>query len=194
MSDRKATSKVVDEIIRFVAVSGTLAVGMAIPNALIGLEKPLNVLLNTLDKRERERELRRIISNMKSSGYLVSGSYDHGLQLTDKARKRLEKIEFDSLAIAPSESWDGFWRIVLYDIPEAKKHARNALNTALRRIGCFQLQRSVWITPFPCRREVEIICVHFDVADFVTYFEARNLDNEKTMTAYFKRKYPATHF
>ena len=194
MSDRTATSKIVDEIIRFVAVSGTLAAGMAIPNLLIALEKPLNGLLNTLDKRDQDREVRRIISNMKSNGYLVSGSYDHGLQLTEKARERLGKIQFENLAIVPAETWDGFWRIILYDIPESKKHSRDALNSTLRRIGCFQLQRSVWITPFSCRGEIEIVCSHLDVADFVTYFEARNLDNERTMVRHFKKKYPDTCF
>lgn len=194
MSDRTATSKIVDEIIRFVAVSGTLAAGMAIPNLLIALEKPLNGLLNTLDKRDQDREVRRIISNMKSNGYLVSGSYDHGLQLTEKARERLGKIQFENLAIVPAETWDGFWRIILYDIPESKKHSRDALNSTLRRIGCFQLQRSVWITPFSCRGEIEIVCSHLDVADFVTYFEARNLDNERTMVRHFKKKYPDTSF
>lgn len=194
MSKRETTSKIVDEVIRFAAVAGVVTTGMAIPNAMIALEKPLNALLGSLDKRDHERELRRIVSNMKSQGYLVAGSYDHGLQLTDKARQRLAKIQFDDLRIEPVASWDGFWRIILYDIPEHKKGSRNALNGTLRRLGCFQLQRSVWITPFPCRKELEIVCAEYDVDEFVTYFEARNLDNEKTMINYFKRKYPGVVF
>lgn len=194
MSQRETTVKVIDEIIRFMAFSGVVAAGLALPNVLIAFNKPLGTLLGKLDERDRERELRRVISNMKSQGYLVDGSYEHGLQLTDKARTRLQKVLFNELTVVATEQWDHFWRIILYDIPESKKYARNALNSHLRAIGCFQLQRSVWITPFPCRDVVVAITANYDVDTYVTYFEAKNLDNERTMISYFKKKYPATHF
>ena len=194
MSDRMTTSKIVDELIRFTAVSATATAGLIVPNALVGLEKPLNVLLRHLDAREKERELRRVISNMKSQGYLVSGEYDYGLQLTEKARKRLQRILIDDLQIMPLTKWDHHWRIILYDIPEDMKYARDNLKSSLRSIGCFQLQRSVWITPFPCRDVVNTVAAQFRVDRYVTYFEAVQLDNERTMVAHFKKKYPSTNF
>ena len=193
MADRETTAKVVDEVIVFVATSAAMATAMVLPNILIGLDKPLKLLYQKMDKRDRDREARRIVYNMKAQGYLI-GSYSHGLQLTDKARRRLERIALDNLQIEPTRVWDRIWRITLYDIPEDYKSARNALHDRLRAVGCFQLQRSVWITPFPCRDIVETISSQYGVDEYVTYFEATHLDNEAVMLRLFAKKYPATKF
>lgn len=193
MTNREDTAKLVDEIILFAATSAAIASAVVAPNILIALDKPLKKLYKKLDARERAREAKRIVYNMRLQGYLV-GSYEHGLQLTDKARRRLERIELDRLTVEAQRHWDHWWRIVLYDIPEGKKVARNALHDKLRRIGCIQLQRSVWITPFPCREAVEALSSQYEVDAYVTYFEAKQLDNEPAMLQLFRKKYPQTKF
>lgn len=170
-----------------------VASAFVLPNILIALDKPLRKLYETLDERERQRKLQEAVYYMKSRGYLA-GDYEHGLQLTDKARKRLAKAELNNLIVPSVPIWDHFWRIVLYDIPETSKSLRNAFHAQLRSIGCFQLQRSVWITPFPCRDIVAALATQYDLDTFVTYFEARNLDNEQAMLQYFRKKYPETKF
>lgn len=170
-----------------------MASGVLLPNLLVGLDKPLRSFWRNMDKRERERELQRIIYNLKAQGYLA-GEYEHGLQLTAKAHTRLAKIDEETLAITPQDRWDRRWRIVIYDIPEKHKTARNLINLKLRSLGCFQLQKSTWITPFPCRDVIETLCAHYDVDRYVTYFEAVGLDNAAPLLRRFHKKYPDTHF
>lgn len=45
--------------------------------------------------------------------------------------------------------WDGNWRMVLFDVPEAERKVRSRLRQVLNdlRFGC--LQRSVWVSPHP---------------------------------------------
>ncbi len=45
--------------------------------------------------------------------------------------------------------WDGRWRLVLFDVPEASRGARNKLRRYLQERGFGYLQNSVWITPDP---------------------------------------------
>ncbi len=193
MSKDLRTSKIIDEILLF-GVTGTAVVsGLLLPNLLVSLDKPLRKFWKHMDERARERELRRVIYSLKARGYL-SGEYEHGLQLTEKARKRLARVKFDALTAKTQPHWDKLWRIVIYDIPEEHKLARNALTAKLRHYGCFQLQKSTWITPFPCRHDIETITAHFHVDPFVTYFEAINLDNAKPLIQRFQKKYPQTKF
>lgn len=193
MSRREITSKIIDEIIRF-GVGGTaLAAGMLVPGLLVGLEKPLASFFSTMDNRQKERELQRVVYQMKEKG-LLSGDYEHGLQVTDKARRRIEQADFRDLRAKAAERWDGIWRIVLYDIPEGQASGRQALAARLRSYGCYQLQKSAWITPFPCREDIVTLSAHYDVDEHVTYFEATHLDNAKPLIARFARKYPATKF
>ncbi|MGB4966754.1 MAG: hypothetical protein WBO35_00980 [Candidatus Saccharimonadales bacterium] len=193
MEKREVTSKAVDEVLKYGLTGVAISAGILLPNALIALDKPLQKLYRHLDERDRCRELRRIIYNMKAQGYLA-GNYEHGLQLTDKAKKRLAKIEIESLAPQPQKTWDHLWRIVIYDIPFEHNYARQQLTATLHEYGFFQLQKSTWINPFPCREDIEAICTYYNVSEYVTYFEALKLDNSAALIRRFARKYPATLF
>ncbi|MFZ2494945.1 MAG: hypothetical protein WAW60_04215, partial [Candidatus Saccharimonadales bacterium] len=114
MGRNDTTSQLIDEILRFGAISLALGATMIAPNIMIGLKKPLDSLFQHLDKQEREREIRRTLYYMKERGYLA-GEYEHGLQLTDKARERLARIDAKLIA-TPQDVWDGWWRIIIYDI------------------------------------------------------------------------------
>lgn len=182
----------VDEIIRYGTLGLTVGAALLAPNIMIALDKPLKRLYRHLDNNERERELRRIMYYMKERGYLV-GKYEHGLQLTDKARARLLKSDSE-LSATPQQVWDGWWRVIIYDIPEEHKSARQMLQTKLRDYGCYILQRSVYVTPFPCLEDINTMAARCEVDEFVTYFEAKNLANDKAMLRLFKKKYPTTIF
>ncbi len=53
--------------------------------------------------------------------------------------------------------WDGRWRLVLFDVPEARGSTRNTLRRYLRNRGFGYLQNSVWITPDPVPQERAIL-------------------------------------
>lgn len=45
----------------------------------------------------------------------------------------------------------------MFDIPQEKKISREALRGKLKELGFHQLQKSVWIYPFECRVEMELL-------------------------------------
>lgn len=53
------------------------------------------------------------------------------------------------------QPWDGYWRMVFYDIKESEKRLRSRLRTFLKHIGFMYIQKSVWITAFPVDEELE---------------------------------------
>lgn len=185
MDKRDRTAAIVDGVLRLTVTSSAIAAGLVIPNLLIGLEKPLNVFWKQLDKRERERELRRTVSYMKSRDF-ISGDYEYGFRITKHGRKRLDRIDFDNISIDTSQTWDKKWRMVIYDIPEEFKQGRQDLTRKLRRLGFYQLQRSAWIHPLPCHDVVEKICSHYKVEKYVSYVEVTYLENQEKL----KKKFP----
>ena len=195
--NRDMTSKVVDEIIRYGAFGALVTAGLVAPNIVQVLGKPFTVLINNLDQRDAERRVRkeaqRVIRYMKQQG-LLAGDYEHGLQVTAKARKRLEKTQFRDMKVAPPEEWDKLWRVILYDVPEDQKNARDAFGHQLLRYGCFQLQKSVWVIPFACRKDIVFMAAYFGIDTYITYFEAIYLDNARPLINRFKKKYPETKF
>jgi DNA-binding transcriptional regulator PaaX len=193
MGKNDTTSAIIDGILRISVTSSAIAAGLLIPNLMIGLEKPLNVFWKRLDKRERERELRRIVSYMKSN-HLLKGNYEHGLQITDKGRERLSQSDFDSLNIQQPRNWDGNWRLMIYDIPEKQRVGRRALTAKLSELGFYQLQRSAWLHPFPCRDIIEVITSRYRIDKYISYIQTPHIDNQKVLIQKFKKKYPLTNF
>lgn len=193
MARNDTTSAIIDGVLRFTLTSSAIAAGLLIPNLMIGLEKPLEVFWKHLDKRERERELRRVVSYMKSN-HLLRDDYEHGLQITDKGRQRLEETNFEKLAVKPRKKWDGFWRLVIYDIPEKDKQGRNALVSKLKELGFYQLQRSAWLHPFPCRQVIETITGRYKINRYVSYIQTAHIDNQKSIILRYQKKYPTTSF
>lgn len=177
---------VVDGILKFLAAGGLLATMVIAPNAIQALDKPLQAFFDKMDKRTRQREWKRVVYYMKQQKLIdYSRDYEHGIMLTTKGRIRANKANFDSLSIKRPETWDKKWRLVFFDIPEAYKQGRNALTIKLRNLGFYQLQRSAWIHPFPCREVIETVTTTYRVERYVTYIETSHIDNEKRLIERF---------
>jgi|SRR3989344_5183155 len=193
MDKRDFTSAAVDNILKLVVTTSSLAAALVIPNLLIALDKPLSKYLKGLDERTQQRELKRIVTYMKRQN-LVSGNYNHGLQVTKKGRKRLLISEFHNIQIPSPKKWDREWRLVLYDIPESHKQGRNALTAKFQELGFRQLQRSVWIHPFPCRETIESVTVHYKIDRYISYIETSYIDNQEKLIAKFSKQFSETNF
>jgi len=55
-----------------------------------------------------------------------------------------------------ARTWDGRWRLVLFDVPMGQNAQRERLRRYLRGKGFGHLQNSVWISPDPLAQEREI--------------------------------------
>jgi hypothetical protein len=176
MPRRNETSEVIDALLRLAALGGLTATALLAPNAVQLFDKPIQKYMNKMDAKQRRREMNRLLSYTRQHK-LITEDYQHGLQISDKARQRLEKLDIDSLQIQSPKEWDNRWRITFYDIPEQKKSARNALSFKLRQLGCYQLQRSVWVHPFPFDKELTTIAAAYGVEKYMTYIEATRINN-----------------
>lgn len=182
------TAAVVEGILKLLLVGGSLTAAMIIPNALIGLEKPIVKILDRLDRRDQQRELRRILRYMKRADLVATlKDYDHGIKITKKGRIRLQKLEFNSIKIPRPQKWDKKWRLVFYDIPENHKAARDTLTRKLKALGFYQLQRSVFVHPYPCHDEIAVVSQAYDVNKYVSYIETGHIDQEKLLIKKFRQ-------
>ena len=105
--------------------------------------------------------------------------------LTELGRKRALRHKIDELSIAKPLRWDKKWRIVLFDIPERHKKAREALRNKLRELGFVQFQKSAWAHPYPCRDLIDFIVEIFEVRAYVQYLEATAITNDAELKLHF---------
>jgi phenylacetic acid degradation operon negative regulatory protein len=85
------------------------------------------------------------------------------------------------------KKWDGKWRILIFDISEPHKIKREALRGKLKEWKLYQLQKSVWISPYDLQKEISILRDFFGL-NFreLTVITANMIDDEKSLKRHFK--------
>lgn len=107
------------------------------------------------------------------------------IKLTKKGQLRWQKLFLDKPL--HSECWDYKWRLIVFDIPNKNKAARDALRLSLKRMGMFQLQKSVWITPHHCKNELEALRTLYSLSPAaVRLIEASNVEGDNLLRNYFR--------
>lgn len=115
---------------------------------------------------------------------LVTVSYKNGreiIQITENGKVRVLEYDIDELSIKKPAKWDGYWRIVTFDIPNTKKKVRDAINFKLKDMGFVPLQKSIFTAPYESRQEIDFLGEHFMVRKNIKYIVAKTVDGEKEL-------------
>lgn len=93
----------------------------------------------------------RSIKGLKDAGLIeqIPSAQNEYARLTKEGKKKVHSLQLDSDTTLVNTSWDGFWRIILLDLPENRKSERESLRYLLKKAGFVCLKNSAWISPFP---------------------------------------------
>lgn len=133
------------------------------------------------------RKFMRSVGNLKKSKY-VNSYYKDGkemIEITESGKKRSLQYDFEDMKIGTSKSWDGIWRIVTYDISEMRKRGRDQLVIKLKELGFYPYQKSIFISPFKCKDEIDFMKEHLFLGDNIHYIEAMHIDNAEDLKKHF---------
>ena len=138
--------------------------------------------------RKKRYQIRKTFSRLRKE-HLIELSEKDGetkIVLTDAGEGRVLRYKLNELKIEKPKRWDKKWRLVIFDIPEKLKQARNALRGKLNELGFAQLQKSVWVYPYECRSEIDFIAEIFNAGPYVRLIEANQLDGAETLKEKFE--------
>ena len=139
---------------------------------------------NRIEKKELQEGIKylyrlQFVNKKESSNGSVS------VVLTEKGRLKCLNIQLQNIKNKKNK-WDGKWRMVAFDIPEKYKRGRDALRHKLKEIGFCELQKSVFITPFDCKKEIELLVKFFELDEYVRFGILESIDNEYYFKKFFK--------
>lgn len=152
------------DVLKILAV-GSIIVGTAalpvLPMVLVGAVK--------LWKDVNKTDLGRIIKRLEKQQMLTIRELGGktSIEITQKGKRRILEYDFEDMKIS-SKRRDGKWRLIVFDIPEGKKRSRDAFRKKLMQMGCVRLQDSVFVSAFPCKKEVDFLAHYLEISDFVT--------------------------
>jgi len=95
-------------------------------------------------------------------------------RVTPLGAKKVNEYKFKELKIS-SKKWDGWWRIIVFDIPETKRFGRDVLRDKLKYLGVYSLQKSVFICPFDCQEVIMTLADFYGISEYLEIFLARSI-------------------
>lgn len=143
-------------------------------------------LFDAKTNKDKDR-IRQSIRGLERHGYLQvykKGGKEH-VKITSLGKHMMFQRSIILTRPQKPGKWDGLWRLVMFDIPENRRKARNALRFALQKMGLVQVQKSVFIYPFPCKKEVDFVAGYFKIRKGITYATANNIEGGSL----FKKKF-----
>lgn len=121
------------------------------------------------------------LNYLNRRGYIqIIGRSDKGMtvKVTKEGKDIIRDVDIDSLELKRRGSWDGKWRLIIFDIPVSKNKNRLAFTDRIKKLGFVMIQKSVWAYPFECHEELMILRKFYGIENYVTYCKAIEIEDE----------------
>jgi len=111
-----------------------------------------------------------------------------GIILSEKGLKKALKIKFDPHLDDFPNKWDRKWRLIVFDVDEINHHLRNIFRNILKSWGFEPIQKSVFIFPFECKKEIHLARKALQIKGCVKYMLVERLEGQEELIKKFMEK------
>ena len=159
---RKPRSAIVKDVLYWLLMTGAVYLAASSPYFARNLWREYERW-----KKYPKKRVSDTFYNLKKQGLIEikkQGSQIY-INLTEEGKKKASFLQINDLRINQPKRWDRKWRLVIFDIAQLKKVYREAFRGKLKELRFSQLQKSVWIHPYDCVSEIDILKEFFGLTD-----------------------------
>lgn len=170
-----------------VAVSGVLAVGLAAP----GIFQAVNALEKQYKKDYRRYRVpiyvRKVVQSLVNKKFITifEGRDGMVMRLTEKGQRELLRYQLREKSLE-SRRWDKKWRLVIFDIAEKRRYARDRVRQDMQSFGFVKLQDSVWAYPYECEQVVTLLKAQYKIGKELVYIVAGEIEGDESLKKKFQ--------
>ncbi len=161
--------------------------GANLPLLIDNLQGLLKKIKNYQDKKEK---VMRILKNLEKKEILDLKEEKGKVTVYLKNKDHPKIIEYSIRSLLgfkkKEKQWNGKWFLVFFDVPETQRNKRNYLRKFLIKLGFFPYQKSVYLFPYECEKEVKLIKKIVEGAKYMKYIIAEKIEDELKVKKYFK--------
>lgn len=131
--------------------------------------------------------LRKSLDSLYEAGLIglkTKGS-SYEIILLNKGKRIVSRFDLDNLKIPAQKNWDKKWRIVMFDVPERLRRVRDSIRFHFKEIGLIEYQKSVFVYPYPCGKEIKFIAEFYHSFQFIKFIVAESISDEKKIMKKF---------
>ena len=180
---RKPKSEIVKDVLNACLMSSLIMIAATSPYFLVNLLKAYPKW-----KRFSRKKVYNTFYKLRRRGLIKMEKKNQQIyiSLTKEGRKKAGIYQIDSLKIEKPKKWDKKWRVLIFDVAQLKRMYREALRGKLKNLGFYQLQKSVWVHPYDCSSEIELLKDFFSFSDKeMRLLIVENVGNDKELKKFF---------
>lgn len=173
------------------ALAGTIVLAAVAPNVIGAVGKLTMKRKKPYYFKCEQKKFNRTLTYLKNRHLIEIVPDQRGrtsIKLLPKGERKYHIHLLDGMTLEKPKRWDGYWRIVIFDIPEKFKIAREAIRQKLQNLGFRQIQKSVFAVPYPCEKEINFISGLFGLQNQIRIVRADYFQGEEEMRKVFGLK------
>lgn len=169
-------------ILGVIGAAGLIALAIAAPNVV--------QLLRVFKKNDRRYRtpayVSKTIQKLHHQGlvYVFEQNGEEVVRLTEKGQRELLRYQLKEKRLKKWR-WDGKWRLLIFDIEEKRRFARDRARKDMVSFGFFRLQDSVWVYPYECEKVVELLKAQYKIGKEMLYIITEHIDGEDALKKKF---------
>ncbi len=156
-------------ILGTLAVSGMLSIALVAPNVIGAMAK-----FGIIPVGRQNEIIKRAWERLICKGLIVRRG--RSLVITTAGKRKLEQLAFLSNGLPKPRRWDKRWRVLIFDISEKRRRARNQLRRYLTSYGFRLLQGSVWVYPYDCEDVIVLLKTELRLGPSMLYMVVEEME------------------
>ena len=158
---------------------------------LLYLIDHLDYLLKSVKTlHEKKSKINRVLQSLEKKDILELQEKNNKVTVYLKNENHPKIIEYSIKSLLDfkrkEKKWNGKWFLVFFDVPETQRNKRNYLRKFLIKLGFYPYQKSVYLFPYECEKEVALIKKIVEGAKYMKYIIAEKIEDEPKAKEYFK--------
>ncbi|OGG18390.1 CRISPR-associated endonuclease Cas2 [Candidatus Gottesmanbacteria bacterium RIFCSPHIGHO2_01_FULL_47_48] len=191
-----AVVPVVKDVLALVGAAGLIGASVVIPAVPVVVTPIIKYVKGKLDEEEeinnskfdkaRLSLLLRRLEKQRDVKLIKEADGSIVVSLTDKGRIKYFRYKLEEMPENISRrSWDGKWRMVIYDVPEKERGKRDVFRLFLNSMKFYKLQNSVYLAPYACENEMEYFRRYYELGKKVQILVVEGLEDDEAYRRYF---------
>lgn len=179
---QQTSKEITKGLLILLLVAGVVTVAAVAPNIFAAFGR-----LGRHRRFYNRSDFRRTLGYMRDKKYITASAGDakYRISITDRGKELLFQRLIQDWKLQRSINWDGYWHLVMFDIPHSEKTARDAFRQRLRALGLYQLQKSVFVYPDSCEKEVKFLSGLYSVSRYIRIVKSNEILDDHDLRAFF---------
>ncbi|PIV09769.1 hypothetical protein COS51_01500 [Candidatus Roizmanbacteria bacterium CG03_land_8_20_14_0_80_36_21] len=160
------------------------------PNIFVIIDEIYKYIKEKSNSKIPKNKIKRALKTLEKKEILYLEEKDNKVfvHIKDKKNVLVQKYSLKALLDfkKKSKKWEGKWFLVIFDVPEKQKNKRDYMRRFLVDLGFYPYQKSVYLFPYECEKEVELIKKIVEGTRYMKYIIAERIEDESTIKTFFK--------